>query len=204
MSVLGEMYRSKLMLLLRTYDVPRERIADALVKAEEYIARTGEDPVVAFGTPRALAGRLASKFDVEPSPYRLVFRPGVVLLVALALLTVEFATAPIFDAGSVVFTVAEVVGMGWMLALMLFAMYLGIRAATHPRRRARAWSVVLAFIVVFTMPITTETVGWWLGSQARVLALPAAGSVGLAVACVVLIVTVLAVATRPTLPFAQA
>lgn len=59
-------YRDELLLALRLRDVPGPRIAEALAEVDSHVAETGEDPVEAFGPPRAYADRLAESLGLRP------------------------------------------------------------------------------------------------------------------------------------------
>ncbi|MBX9246029.1 hypothetical protein ICW40_14580 [Actinotalea ferrariae] len=59
-------YRGELLLALRLRDVPGPRIAEALAEVESHVAETGEDPLEAFGPPRAYADQLADSLGLPP------------------------------------------------------------------------------------------------------------------------------------------
>ena len=59
MTTTSETYVRRLLTALRTHEVPSERIAEVVAEVESHLAETGEDPVVAFGTPRVYAAAVA-------------------------------------------------------------------------------------------------------------------------------------------------
>jgi hypothetical protein len=58
-------YRQDLLMALRMRDVPGARIAEALAEVDSHVAETGEDPVEAFGPPKAYADQLVGALGVE-------------------------------------------------------------------------------------------------------------------------------------------
>ena len=58
-------YRQELLMALRMRDVPGARIAEALAEVDSHVAETGEDPVEAFGPPKAYANQLAGALGVD-------------------------------------------------------------------------------------------------------------------------------------------
>ena len=58
-------YRQELLMALRMRDVPGPRIAEALAEVESHVAETGEDPLEAFGPPKAYADQLAGALAVD-------------------------------------------------------------------------------------------------------------------------------------------
>lgn len=62
-------YRQSLISILRLKDVPGDRIGQIVAEVESHIAETGEDPIEAFGRPRAYAAQLADERRPEPRWY---------------------------------------------------------------------------------------------------------------------------------------
>ncbi|WP_435199728.1 HAAS signaling domain-containing protein [Janibacter sp. GS2] len=60
-------YRQSLIAILRLKEVPGERIGQIVAEVESHVAETGEDPVEAFGPPRAYAAQLSD--EQRPSPW---------------------------------------------------------------------------------------------------------------------------------------
>lgn len=61
-----EKYRQSLILALRLKDVPGDRIGEIVAEVESHVADTGEDPVSAFGEPRAYAASLTDEHRPDP------------------------------------------------------------------------------------------------------------------------------------------
>lgn len=61
-------YRNELLLALRLRDVPGPRIAEALAEVDSHLSESGEDPLEAFGPPRAYAELVASAL-AGPGPF---------------------------------------------------------------------------------------------------------------------------------------
>ena len=59
-------YTRRLILALRLKDVPGDRIGEIVAEVESHVADTGEDPVEAFGTPRAYAASLVDEHRPDP------------------------------------------------------------------------------------------------------------------------------------------
>ena len=59
-------YTQRLILALRLKDVPGDRIGEIVAEVESHVADTGEDPVEAFGTPRAYAASLLEEHRPDP------------------------------------------------------------------------------------------------------------------------------------------
>lgn len=59
-------YTQRLILALRLKDVPGDRIGEIVAEVESHVTDTGEDPVEAFGTPRAYAASLIDEHRPDP------------------------------------------------------------------------------------------------------------------------------------------
>jgi len=54
-------YTQRLILALRLHEVPGDRIGEIVAEVQSHVADTGEDPVDAFGSPRAYAASLVDE-----------------------------------------------------------------------------------------------------------------------------------------------
>ena len=70
MTKTAQTYRKELLFALRLRDVPGPRIAEALAEVDSHLSESGEDPLEAFGPPKAYADKVASALEGSGPSWR--------------------------------------------------------------------------------------------------------------------------------------
>lgn len=167
MVTLDRKYREELVLALRARDVSGERVGDVLAEVETHVAATGEDPSVAFGSPRDYAAQVVAQLDPgagKRDSARLV--AGTMATAALTYTGTSLLLEGIMTGGAVTVTPADVVTWPIMVVAIVVGTHLLMRAATAPRH-GRTNGIASA--CVFAIVIAVGPVIEWLGDDRTAL-----------------------------------
>ncbi|TDD56270.1 hypothetical protein E1286_02860 [Nonomuraea terrae] len=192
MSVLDKRYGDELTIALRLHEISGERVGEVLAEVESHVAETGEDPRVAFGSPKEYAAKVAAQLDTrsgKPSP--LPHTLGAALTGALVYVGGGSLLAGLD--GPIVLTRAEIItgtlGLGLVISA-IFVLLAGARAVTGGR------TYKLVALALAACAIATFFVGRGLDGGHPSVEVPQAAAIAIGVAALVASVVSLARAVK--------
>lgn len=152
MMTLDKKYRDELTLALRLHEISGDRVGEVLAEVETHISETGEDPVVAFGSPREYAAQVAGHIEVGRGKRSTAeILSGALVTGALTFIGADLLFGGLFADGPIPVRALDLVVwllMPGVVAGAIFVLFRGVTAVSNGRTYTVAGIGLIAMVMV--------------------------------------------------------
>ncbi|MCI2419024.1 hypothetical protein MOQ72_16390 [Saccharopolyspora sp. K220] len=176
---LDRKYRDELLIALRAHEISGERVGEVLAEVEAHVVETGENPVEAFGQPRAYATQVAAQLDRNTGKRSTsdIVVSGLVMAV-LVLLGSSWLLDGLSEAGPVVpYTLKDLVALPTLVVLCVAAALLLVRGLAVQTGNAIYLGAAAGALVL--MIVSQPVIGWTVDDVTPLFEMPRWLAIGL-------------------------